>query len=52
MADADRAGMRHDGDHAALETPCVGRAAFEDLLDPLQLDEVIAATDRADLSIA
>jgi hypothetical protein len=49
MAEADRAGVRHDRDRAGGDAPLVRGGAVVDLLDRLQLDEVVASADRADL---
>src|SRR5262249_8563199 len=52
MADPNRARMRHDRHRALLEAPVARRGAVEDLVDALDLDEVVAAADGADLAIA
>jgi hypothetical protein len=52
VAEADRARVRHDRDGVGGHAPRVRDAAIVDLLDRLELDDVIAAADRADLGIA
>ena len=52
MADADRARVGHDRERALAQAPVACGGAVEDLLDALDLDEVVAAADRADLAVA
>ncbi len=52
VTEADRPGVGHDGDPVGRDAPGVRGLAVQDLLDRLQLDEVVAAADRADLRVA
>lgn len=52
VPDAHRPGVDHHGDGAGFQPPGVGDRAVEHLLDPLDLDEVVAPADAPDLTVA
>jgi hypothetical protein len=52
MSNPDRTAVNHDRDHSRPDPPGVRNTTIQNLFDTLNLDEMIAATDAADLRIS